>query len=105
MSGENSIEDMLEENHAGYQAVRVQLEALHMGRTALLRQGKVAAIYNDTGDAYQIGCDKYGLGHFTIQVIGERPISSGHSYSRHVLLTPGAKRRRAPGACGTVRLR
>ena len=50
MSGENS-EDMLEENRAGYQAVRAQLEVLHMGRTALLHQGKVAAIYNDTGDA------------------------------------------------------
>ena len=77
MSGENSIEDILEENRAGYQAVRAQLEALHMGRTALLHQGQVAAIYNDTGDAYQIGCDKYGLGHFAIQVIGERPIHLG----------------------------
>ena len=47
------------------------------GRTALLHQGKVVAIYNDTGDAYQIGCDKYGLGHFTIQVIGARPIHLG----------------------------
>ena len=37
----------------------------------------MVAIYNDTGDAYQIGCDKYGLGHFTIQVIGARPIHLG----------------------------
>ena len=48
-----------------------------MGQTALLHQGKVVDIYNDTEDAYKIGCDKYGLGHFTIQVIGERPISLG----------------------------
>ena len=77
MSGEKSIEAVLQENYAGFQAARAQLEAEHMGQTALLHQGKVVDIYNDTEDAYKIGCDKYGLGHFIIQVIGERPISLG----------------------------
>ena len=77
MSGEKSIEDVLKENRAGYQAARVQLEAQHMGQTALLHEGKVVDVYNDTGDAYKVGCDKYGLGHFTIQVIGARPIHLG----------------------------
>lgn len=55
-----------------------------MGRTALLHQGEVVDVYNDTGDAYKIGRDKYGLGNFTIQVIGEPPISLG-------IHTPGVR--------------
>ena len=35
------------------------------------------AIYNDGGDAYAIGCEKYGLGNFTTKNIGETPISLG----------------------------
>ena len=84
MSGDKSIDDMLEENCDGYRAARAKLEAEHMGRTALLHQGKVVDIYNDSGDAYKIGCDKYGLGNFTIQVIGELPISLGiHALGVH----------------------
>ena len=73
MSGEKSIDDMLKENCDGYRAARAKLEAEHMGRTALLHQGEVVDICDDDGDAYKIGCGKYGLGNFTIQVIGERP--------------------------------
>ena len=84
MSGDKSIDDMLEENCDGYRAARAKLEAEHMGRTALLHQGEVVDIYNDSGDAYKVGCDKYGLGNFTIQVIGELPISLGiHALGVH----------------------
>ena len=73
MSGEKSIDDMFKENCDGYRAARAKLEAEHMGRTALLHQGEVVDICDDAGDACKTGCGKYGLGHFTIQVIGERP--------------------------------
>ena len=74
---DKSVNDPVEENRAAYEAAREKLEAEHMGRTALLHQGEVVGIYNDCGDAYQVGCDNYGLGHFTIQVIGKPPISLG----------------------------
>ena len=74
---DKSVNDPVEENRAAYEAAREKLEAEHMGRTALLHQGEVVGIYNDCGDAYQVGCDNYGLGHFIIQVIGKPPISLG----------------------------
>ncbi len=48
-----------------------------MGRTALLHDGQLIAIYNDSGDAYAIGVEKFGLGHFSIETFGERPKSLG----------------------------
>lgn len=49
----------------------------HAGRTVLLHNGKIIAIYNDRGDAYSIGCEKFGLGHFSIQRVGAKPRSLG----------------------------
>ena len=64
-------------NRAAYETVRGKLEAEHFGRVVLLHEGEVAAIYNDSGDAYIVGCEKFGLGNFTTQKIGERPLSLG----------------------------
>ena len=47
----------LEKNQAAYDAVKDQMEAEHWGRTVLLHDGNVVAIYNDEGDAYDIGCE------------------------------------------------
>ena len=71
------MNDPVKENHAAFEAAREKLEADHMNRTALFHLGEVAGIYNDCGDAYQVGCDNYGLGEFAIQVIGARPIYLG----------------------------
>ena len=68
---------MLKEHREAYEAVRQELEAKHMGCTALMHQGKVAGIYNDKIDAYRAGRDNYGLGNFTIKVIGEKPVYLG----------------------------
>ena len=68
---------MLKEHREAYEAVRRELEAEHMGRTALMHDGKVVGIYNDDGDAYKVGCDNYGLGNFTIKIIGEPPVHLG----------------------------
>ena len=71
------MSDQLEMNLVAYSAVKDTLEASELGRSALLHDGEVVAIYNDSGDAYQIGCEKYGLGNFTLQRIGQKPIDLG----------------------------
>ena len=49
-------------NWEAFQALPDSVKAENMGRTALLHDGKLIAIYNDGGDAYSIGVEKYGLG-------------------------------------------
>lgn len=56
---------------------RERLERQHLGRIALLHDAEVVSIWNDKGDAYQIGCEKYGLGNFSLQEIGARPADLG----------------------------
>ncbi len=73
----NQISDKLKKNWDAFNAAKEELEAEHLGKTALLHDGKVVAIYNDSGDAYTIGREKYGLGNFSTQTIGEKPIHLG----------------------------
>ncbi len=65
------------ENYQAYQEVQQDLETSHWGKTVVIHEGKVDGIYNDRGDAYAIGCDKFGLGHFYLHTIGNRPVSLG----------------------------
>ena len=67
----------LQKNWEAFEAVRDSMEAENMGRTALLHDGKLIAVYNDSGDAYSIGVEKYGLGNFSIETFGEKPKSLG----------------------------
>ena len=67
----------LKKNRDAYEVVREAMEWKHLGKTALLSDGVVEAIYNDEGDAYQIGCEKFGLGRFSLQRIGARPVDLG----------------------------
>ena len=53
------------------------LEEQHWGRIVLMHDGEIAGIYNDRGDAYSIGSEKYGLGNFSLQQIGEQPAQLG----------------------------
>ena len=71
------MNSQLEKNRAAYNAIKDEMEAEHFGRAALLHDGEVVEIYNDSGDAYAIGCEKFGLGNFSIENIGEPPISLG----------------------------
>lgn len=65
-------------NYAEYTVkYRDELEKEHWGRIVLMHDGEVVEIYNDRGDAYSIGCEKYGLGHFSLQEIGEQPAQLG----------------------------
>ncbi len=70
-------ESQLDRNQAAYDAIQADMEDKHMGRVVLMHDGEVVEIYNDGGDAYKIGCEKYGLGNFSLVNVGERPIDLG----------------------------
>ena len=71
------MNSQLEKNRVAYKAIKEKMETDHFGRVALLHDGEIVEIYNDNGDAYTIGCEKFGLGNFSIENIGEPPISLG----------------------------
>lgn len=71
------MSDELEKNWAAFIEAKEKLEAEHFGKTVLLHDGKIIEIYNDSGDAYSVGCEKFGLGNFSTQTIGSEPISLG----------------------------
>ncbi|MYH97241.1 MAG: hypothetical protein F4129_12135 [Acidimicrobiia bacterium] len=54
-----------------------EMEREHRGKIVLMHEGEIVGIYNDDGDAYEIGCDKYGLGNFSAILIGANPIDLG----------------------------
>jgi len=60
-----------------YQSMQKSLERDHFGKIAMFHDGKLVSTYNDHGDAYDIGCEKFGLGHFSLKQIGEKPASMG----------------------------
>ena len=65
-------------NYQAYQAqLEAELEAEHFGRFALLHNCEVVDIYDDKASAYAAGCAQYGLGRFSFQEIGARPIRLG----------------------------
>lgn len=68
----------VEVDHAAYNdKYRQAMEREHFGRVALMHQGEVVGVYNDMGDAYSIGCEKYGLGNFSMKRIGQPPARLG----------------------------
>ena len=70
-------ESQLDRNQAAYECIRATMEAKHMGRVVLMHDGEDVEVYNDSGDAYKIGCEKYGLGNFSLVNVGEQPINLG----------------------------
>lgn len=65
-------------NYLAYQdKYRDRLEREHPGRVAMLHNQELVNIYNDMDDAYSIGVEKYGLGNFSLQRIGQLPIELG----------------------------
>ena len=49
---------------------REALERDHWGRSALMRDGEVVAIYDAGIDAYDAGMERFGQGNFATQGIG-----------------------------------
>ena len=71
----------LRKNRRAFNGMRHELERDHSGRIALLHDGKLVSIFNDRGDAYVIGCERFGEGHFSIKQIGTLPASLGAAAS------------------------
>ena len=66
------------DNFEAYQArYKSRLEAEQPGRVALMHDSELVAVYDTTADAYAIGCEKFGLGNFSLQEIGASPIHLG----------------------------
>ena len=64
-------------NREAYKAIQDKMEAEHFGKYVLMHQGEVQGIYDTSGDAYTVGCDKFGLGYFTTELVGQKPIDLG----------------------------
>ena len=76
--------DQLKRNLKTFRELPPEVKSENAGRVALLHDGKLVDIYNDRGDAYSIGCTKYGLGNFSTEIFGEGPKSLGY-FTRFVL--------------------
>lgn len=72
-----AVEDQITKNQMAYEAMRADMEQQHFGRVLLMHDGEVVEIYNDSGDAYKIACEKYELGDFSLVTVGEKPIDLG----------------------------
>ena len=85
MTGGTAVmtKDQQKENLKAFEALPSEIKAENGGRIALLHDGALVAIYNDSGDAYSIGVEKYGLGNFSIETFGETPKSLGY-FTAHV---------------------
>lgn len=67
----------MNKNWEAFKKLERGMEREHRGKTLLMRDGEVVDIFNDIGDAYRIGCEKFGLGRFSLQVVGQRPVDLG----------------------------
>ena len=70
-------ENQLETNRKAYEEIREEMEREHIGKFILMHDGKIVSIHSDSGDAYSDGCEKFGLGNFSIESVGEQPVQLG----------------------------
>lgn len=72
------MSDEVQKNQEIYDnQLREQYEPKHNGKVALMHDGEVVMVLNDEGDAYTVGCERYGLGDFSLVNIGQRPARLG----------------------------
>jgi hypothetical protein len=64
-------------NHEAYLSQQAEMEEKYFGKYLLMHEGRVVLILNDNEDAYQVGCEQYGLGKFSIEKVGEKPVDIG----------------------------
>ena len=67
----------LEVNRTAYMAIKEEMEQNHMGSYLLMHDGEVVEIRDDGGVVYAIGCERFGLGNFSVEKVGEQPIHLG----------------------------
>ena len=61
----------LKTNIKAYKAMQADLERKHIGQVALMHDGELAGVYNDSWDAHLVGYDKFGQGNFSVTTIGQ----------------------------------
>lgn len=64
-------------NYAAFEAMRIELEASHLGRFAVLHDGQLVGTFASIHEARTAGSARCGLGNFTIQEIRSEPIELG----------------------------
>ena len=64
-------------NYAAFEAIRVELEASHLGQFAVLHDGQLIGIYASIREARTAGNARCGVGNFTTQEIRSEPIELG----------------------------
>ena len=69
--------DQVDTNYDAYRRIRHEYEPQHNGKTALMHNGEVIGLYEEAVDAYDTGVERYGLGSFSTQLIGARPVGLG----------------------------
>ena len=67
----------LKKNLAAYESMKSTLESKERGRIALFSDGKLCDIFNDFGDGYMVGMERFGEGRFSVKRIGEPPVQLG----------------------------
>ena len=74
----NDAASQVESNYAIYlDKYKDEAERSHKGEVALMVDGEIIEYFPTSSDAYDAGCERYGLGNFSIQEIGAAPISLG----------------------------
>ena len=69
---QNFVSSQTLKNDRAYKNMSIKLELEEHGRTALFHDGMLIDKYEDEEQAYVDGCNKYGLGNFSIIVVGKR---------------------------------
>ena len=64
-------------NRSAYEKIQAKMEEEHMGQYALMHDGEVVEINDNGGVVYAIGCERFGLGRFSIEKVGELPHDLG----------------------------
>ena len=54
------------------------MECYQWGKVLLMHGGEIVNIYNDSGNAYSAGVETFGLGNFSLQKVGAKPIDLGY---------------------------
>lgn len=68
----------VEKNQEIYDSqLKGELEPRHNGKVALMHDGELVMVFNDEGDAVNVGQHFYGLGNFSIVRVGAKPIRLG----------------------------
>ncbi len=74
-------------NYAAFAAQLPELLRSHPGEFALMRDERIVGFFGSGRDAYLAGCERFGLGGFSVQEVTDVPADLGF-FSHAVPLNP-----------------